>query len=189
MPINPYVVRRAGPVLVFLVPALLLAACASNGREMARVKAPEIGAGDVANAATQPVRDLNLAGEQPGDYLAAIVKDPYGNPPEQCSGLDGEIDRLNLILGADVDAPRKADDDMLGALTIAAVRNVTSLPFRGVIREVTGAAPRERAMRQALLAGAVRRGYLKGRRMALNCPPPPPSDEPIGPTRTTRGPT
>jgi hypothetical protein len=40
-------------------------------------------------------------------------------------------------------------------------------------------------MRQALLAGAVRRGFLKGRRAALNCPPPPPPEEPIGPPRTS----
>jgi hypothetical protein len=170
-----------------LVSVQLLAACASNGKEMATVKAPEIQPRDVANAATQPVRDLNLAGEEPGDYLAGVVQDPYGKPPAECSGLDGEIARLDLILGADVDAPRKADDDMLGALTIAAVRNVTSLPFRGVIREVTGAAPRERAMRQALLAGAVRRGYLKGRRTAQNCPPPPPPEAPPGPARTPQG--
>jgi hypothetical protein len=170
MPTTHPLARLLGSAPIALLSALLLSACASNGKDMAKVRAPDIAPRDVANAATQPVRDLNIGNEEPGDYLVSVVADPYGNPPMACSGLNGEIDRLDMILGQDIDSPQKPDDDMLGALTIAAVRNVTRLPFRGVIREVTGAAPRERAMRQALLAGAVRRGFLKGRRAALDCP-------------------
>ncbi len=176
--------RLALSVIVATAAAQLLAGCASNSNM--KVKAPEIGAADVTNAATQPMRDLSLTGrEEPGDYLVEVVADPYADPPRDCSALNGEIARLDVILGADIDAPRKPDDDMVGALTLAAVRNVTRLPFRGVIREVTGAAPRERAMRQALLAGAVRRGYLKGMRNTMDCPALDP-EGPIGPPVTVQ---
>jgi len=175
MPKTTPMLRVAGPLLA----AVALAACSSSGPKMPKVGKPDIAPSDVANAASQPVRDLNLMGDEPGDYLVTVVNDPYSVPPPDCSALNGEIARLDEILGADVDAPRKSDDDMVGAITLAAVRNVTRLPFRGVIREVTGAAPKERAMRQALLAGAVRRAYLKGMRVTLKCT----VAEPEGPAR------
>ena len=43
------------------------------------------------------------------------------------------------------------------------------LPFRGILREVTGAAENDRALRAAYTAGMVRRGFLKGLGLGRGC--------------------
>lgn len=50
-----------------------------------------------------------------------------------------------------------------------AVSGALSLPYRGIIRRVTGADRRERLLRRAILAGMVRRGFLKGAAHAAGC--------------------
>ena len=44
--------------------------------------------------------------------------------------------------------------------------------FRGILREITGAADHERQFQAAIMAGMVRRGYLKGLGEARDCPYP-----------------
>jgi hypothetical protein len=57
---------------------------------------------------------------------------------------------------------------------VGEVRDTTRdvLPFRGWIRSLTGAARHDRAVQAAIRAGGVRRGYLKGMGMRMNCAPP-----------------
>jgi hypothetical protein len=43
------------------------------------------------------------------------------------------------------------------------------IPFRGILRELTGAAEQERDWRAAIYAGAVRRGFLKGLGQQKGC--------------------
>ncbi|HSF11433.1 MAG TPA: hypothetical protein VLA50_00535, partial [Erythrobacter sp.] len=43
------------------------------------------------------------------------------------------------------------------------------LPFRGILREVTGAASNDRELRAAYTAGMVRRSFLKGLGMGRGC--------------------
>ncbi|MEK7111976.1 MAG: hypothetical protein AAB875_01485, partial [Patescibacteria group bacterium] len=43
------------------------------------------------------------------------------------------------------------------------------IPFRGVVREISGAAPAERRLRAAIAAGLARRGYLRGMASAKGC--------------------
>ena len=46
------------------------------------------------------------------------------------------------------------------------------IPFRSLVREISGAGRADRDYREALYAGVVRRGYLKGLGEARNCPAP-----------------
>ena len=43
------------------------------------------------------------------------------------------------------------------------------IPFRGLVREVTGAAPAERRLQAAIGAGLARRGYLRGLAETRHC--------------------
>jgi hypothetical protein len=43
------------------------------------------------------------------------------------------------------------------------------IPFRGVLREISGAAEQERLLQSAVYAGAVRRGFLKGLGQQRGC--------------------
>ena len=46
----------------------------------------------------------------------------------------------------------------------------TIIPFRGLVREISGAAPAERRLAAAIDAGFARRGFLRGTALARRCP-------------------
>jgi hypothetical protein len=46
------------------------------------------------------------------------------------------------------------------------------LPFSGFVRTLSGAAHHDQLVIEAITAGSVRRGYLKGLGESLRCPPP-----------------
>jgi hypothetical protein len=135
------------------------------------------------DAVAAPLEDLNLKQTQIPAVLSRAVADPYDvQGLGRCEGLAGEIGRLDAALGPDLDeAPppdqrsrgKKVADAAWGA-GVGEVRNTTQnvLPFRGWIRRLTGAAKHDRAVQAAIRAGAVRRGYLKGVGMRMNCAPP-----------------
>ena len=79
--------------------------------------------------------------------------------------------RLDEVLGADRDvATGERRDLTLGKVAKSAVSSL--IPFRSVIREITGAADHKRNFEDAILAGAIRRGFLKGLGEARGCPYP-----------------
>ncbi|HET9159901.1 MAG TPA: hypothetical protein VFN88_04760, partial [Caulobacteraceae bacterium] len=90
-----------------------------------------------------------------------------------CQTLVGEIAELNAALGPDVDvAPTKASrnaEELVGE----AVRGAVGLPFRGVVRRVTGAEAHDRQLRRAVTAAVARRGFLRGVALGRDCTAPP----------------
>jgi len=130
----------------------------------------DIGIEDIATA---PLRDLNLRRDRiPAALLRARLA-PYADVGmDNCAGIKQEIGNLDAVLGEDMDtampdgggglAPGKAARDVLTSL----------IPYRGVIRELSGANDHEQAFRQAIAAGLMRRAYLKGLGQAKNCPYP-----------------
>lgn len=89
-----------------------------------------------------------------------------------------EIRALDGILGSDIDVARDPEDDTFSAteLLTGAVGGVWSLPYRSIVRRITGANRRERELRQAILAGMVHRGFLKGVAAQAGCSISPPDD-------------
>ncbi|HEX8569151.1 MAG TPA: hypothetical protein VF699_04405 [Caulobacteraceae bacterium] len=137
----------------------------------------------VGDAVTAPFKDLNLVRPKMPVALADAAKDPYRRPERtDCAYLAHEIAQLDLALGPDLDVPRGADKTGLrtrGAVAISdaalsAVRDVTTgwIPFRSVVRRLTGATDRQDDMEDAVHAGGVRRAYLKGLGLQQNCPHP-----------------
>lgn len=139
-----------------------LAACATSTRT--RPSDDPIG-----GAFTQPLKDLSMIREAIPETLARAASSPYETEsPSDCGRVAEEIAKLDALLGPDVDAAdatRGAADDLVSD----AVRGALGLPFRGVIRQLSGAAERDRAHAKAVLAGMVRRGYLKGLRRGRDC--------------------
>jgi hypothetical protein len=99
---------------------------------------------------------------------------PYASPTAlSCNGIAAEIDTLNKVLGSDVDEvvldAKGRPKTSIDAWAMAQNAAGGFIPFRGVVRQVSGAEARFQEMKQAILAGFVRRGYLKGMRSQLGC--------------------
>jgi hypothetical protein len=123
----------------------------------------------LSGAIEQPLRDLSLVRERPVELLERVEKDPYAlKPGATCDDLVIEIAALDAVLGPDIDAP-EAKNSVVGNLASDALRGAVSLPFRGVVRAVTGAEKRDRIARRAALAGVARRSFLKGAARGKGC--------------------
>lgn len=143
-----------------------VAACATPGPERSR--------DPVGAAIEQPMRDLSLMQDAalPEPLRKAAIA-PYGvEGLADCRAIQIELAALDGVLGGDIDAPATAPDGS-GQFAAGLIGSVFGLPFRGVVRQVTGAHQRERIREAAVLAGMVRRGFLKGR-ATLACPVSPP---------------
>jgi len=135
----------------------------------------------VSNVAATPINDLNLAQVAIPETLREARRRPY-RPPDApgCTGLTSEIEELDELLGPDLDAPReKRESDMVdrgsemaGDAAMDAFKGVAEdvIPFRGWVRKLSGAERHSKKVTAALVAGSVRRAYLKGMRVAQGCP-------------------
>jgi hypothetical protein len=79
---------------------------------------------------------------------------------------------LDVILGPDLDTLKAADkpNEFAKTALVGAVRGL--LPYSGLLRLITGAKARQRRIAEAIAAGGVRRGYLKGLGESLGCAVP-----------------
>jgi len=136
----------------------------------------------LSNAALTPVEDLNLRREDIPDLLEQI-KDPYDIPRTlNCSEIAARVLELDLVLGRDYDTPKPEDERTLGqkaadGTSSALLDTVASetgglIPFRGVVRQVSGAKAWDKKVLQAYERGSHRRTYLKGLGAAQNCAAP-----------------
>jgi len=125
--------------------------------------------------ATQPVRDVGIAKTTIAPVLQEAIKNPYATPGNgRCAAINAELVRLNEALGPDFDTDVKANEDKAEQLALAggAMLVNTLIPFRGLVREISGAAPAERRKASAISAGTARRGYLRGLGQTLKCKVP-----------------
>ncbi len=120
----------------------------------------------VEEIASQPLRDLGIMPTKTADVLQVALDSPYSTSGlKTCAQLKAAVRELDSVLGPDWDAPQQAGrEDPVDQIAQAGLRaGVGSLiPFRGVVREVTGSAAAERRLRVAVQAGQARRGYLRG---------------------------
>ena len=173
--------RLAGMRALFLAFVLFLAA---GGPALATPETGEATRKDsFGDAATAPLEDLNLKQKDIPEVLGRARSDPYEVAGlDRCEAIAEEIGRLDGALGRDLDeAPppdtRTGTQKFGGALKGAAVSGVRTetqslIPLRSWIRKLTGAEAHDRKLQAAIRAGGVRRGYLKGVGMRMNCAPP-----------------
>lgn len=174
-----------GAILV-LVGALGAASCASDGEDR-RNRAGEI-RDSMGDAATMPLRDLNLIREEIPPVLAAI-RYPYDTTTlaAGCTAVAYEIGQLDAVLGAENYQPGQDDRnwsergaDLATDAANDAVRGTGDiLPFRGWVRSASGANRAEREAIRAFEMGQMRRSFLRGYGSSLGCrgivPQPPPA--------------
>ncbi len=124
-----------------------------------------------ADVATTPLSDLNLRkGEIPALLLSAQDR-PYDMAGlTRCSQLSGAVNNLDTILGEDIDITDPEGGISAGKVAQSAVGSL--IPFRGLIREVSGANAQDRKLQLAIRAGMARRAFLKGVGMQRGCPYP-----------------
>jgi hypothetical protein len=113
------------------------------------------------------------------DPLLVAMADPYGRPPRngKCADLVALVEPLDDALGDDLDTPPEAQPGLSqrgrgSVLGLAAGAASDAIPFRSWVRKLTGAERHDELVQRAILAGAVRRAYLKGLGEARGCNPP-----------------
>jgi hypothetical protein len=143
---------------------------------------------NVQSFVSQPLADLNISSEEIAPILTEAAANPYAPPKAaDCDTLGAEIAQLDAVLGPDL-APVKPGEqaaiistDNAGSLAWSAARSTANgfIPFRSVIRFITGAERHDARVATAILAGFVRRAYLRGMAADMNCPQTPPQSEAV----------
>lgn len=134
-------------------------------------------------AVQSPLVDLNIKRDDIPEHLQKISGNPYALPaPLQCSKMRDELKELDAMLGPDMqvraDGKGAVDNtdyveegaSMLQGEAIGFVAGKASfIPFRGIVRQITGAAKHSKDVATAYESGKLRRAYLKGLSSALKC--------------------
>ncbi len=113
----------------------------------------------------QPIKDIGLMREAPPEVLRDAQKAPYSLAGlKSCKDLQRAIADLDMALGPDVDAVDDQGEALPTRLAEAGAKSIVNalIPFRGLVREASGAADADRKLRMMVAAGMARRGYLKG---------------------------
>lgn len=122
--------------------------------------------------ASQPVRDVGLDKDEIPPILLKAMDNPYAPPPSRtCKGLNTSLAELNAVLGEDFTAGAAANENRTGKIAEAVGKTIVNslIPFRGLVREISGAAPAQRRLQAAVTAGIARRGYMRGQAAAKGC--------------------
>lgn len=165
------------PVIAAGVLALCLAPMALDTvRAGERQKVPqtssEANTDNLGSAVVAPLRDINVVRSEIPDLLKKAVVDPYAPPKTGCAPLKAEIEQLDGVLGDDYDDPKDDNkDESLSRPVLGVVASTITdvIPMRGWVRRLTGAERHDQQVREAIKAGFVRRGYLKGLMNAGTC--------------------
>lgn len=132
------------------------------------------------SAAAAPLRDLNLIKTDIPEILLRIEYPYKIDGPVYCDQLVTEVTALDQVLGlgqdhfkADLTRNEKAAEAASNAAQNALSDAATGwIPYRSILRRVTGATKHERAVRAAFERGRIRRAFLKGVGGAFQCPYP-----------------
>ncbi|MFW0778227.1 MAG: hypothetical protein ACN2B6_10990 [Rickettsiales bacterium] len=131
-----------------------------------------------------PLVDLNIKRSEIPEHLQSLSGNPYDLPsPLQCKVMSKELADLDVLLGPDMQKNEDGEaedkghygyvEDGASMLQSSAIGFVTSkasiIPFRGIVRKITGAEKHSKALALAYQSGKLRRAYLKGLSSALKC--------------------
>lgn len=171
-------------------------ACASTGDKPAGESRVDALRDGVVDAAASPFRDIGLVRPEVPQTLRALSY-PYASTglTVGCDAVLYEIGKLDAILGEESFQPgaergisSKGLDAVEGAVLNAARNSAGDIiPYRGWVRQISGAAKAEKEASRAIIQGQTRRAYLRGYGAALGClnavpaPPPVTTPQPVDP--------
>lgn len=160
-------------VIPTLTSAKALAACAALGLLATPAVAQVQEETNVEDIARTPLEDFNIASDELPEALVKAAENPYAHDGlTTCNAIVAEIAALDTALGADFDiAIREEGGDGININEGRIAKSIVGsfIPFRSLIREVSGANDRRDAFRLAVTAGMIRRGYLKGLGQGRGC--------------------
>lgn len=123
----------------------------------------------MGDAATSPLNDFNLSRDKIPDILVEARKNPYARSKHmRCPEIAAAVGEMDAVLGEDLDIAER-QGRKTGAGDIAKWAVGSFIPFRGLVRELSGARRHEQEFRDAIVAGMMRRAYLKGLGEQKNC--------------------
>lgn len=175
--------------LFFIASLSLVAACQSTKTEPDSEE-PKVSATEQAmtqtsdgfgDAATAPLEDLNLKREKIPELLKGITNPYIVDPDMTCGQIAEEVMALDGVLGRDFDVPppdkKSLDERAAEGASTALLDTVASgasglIPYRGIVRTITGANSHKRKVLKAYERGSHRRTFLKGIGLMKNCPVP-----------------
>lgn len=183
-------------VFAFFTALFLITACASSQsrQDVAETSANTRADADTLTANTSreaqqglddavlsPLSDLNLRREYIPNEIASY-ESPYGLMDDQsCESIEQEVTTLDLVLGSDIDLilyyKAQGDEeerqlsDRASGFAIGQIASEASgiIPFRGIVRSVTGASSHQQKVDAAYQTAFLRRSYLKGLGSGLGC--------------------
>ena len=118
---------------------------------------------------TQPARDIGLEKTKIPPLLVTVSENPYTTEGTgSCAQIASSIAALNRIIGPDFSSSPAKNKENMAKMGGEAVVN-SLIPFRGIVREVSGASAAERRKTAAIDAGIARRGFLRGLQVARRC--------------------
>lgn len=169
--------RPAFLALALLLPAL--GACATgpaDGSGKVQTTA-QANSENLQGAMSAPLRDVNVLRTKIPDVLLDAMQDPYARPvPANCRRIAALVRPLDEALGHDLDVPAAERTDMQQGrdTALGAMASLASdvIPFRTWVRKLSGAESHDQLVHNAIIAGAVRRAYLKGLGETRGCLPP-----------------
>lgn len=125
------------------------------------------------NAVMQPAKDVNLRKNQIPLKLIAVQNHPYDlENMRGCRALGIEIAQLDDVLGPDINQMGEeslTEKREQGVSRVAGAMIGGLIPFRSVVRELTGANAAKRRFLEAIAAGNARRSFLKGVAVTKGC--------------------
>lgn len=117
---------------------------------------------DAMDVATTPITDLNLRKDEIPQLLIDAQVRPYDlNGLTRCNQISAQIEQFDAMLGDDIDLPQSAGQRVSAGRVAQSVVG-SLIPFRGIVREVSGANDQRRRFQLAIEAGIARRAFLKG---------------------------
>jgi len=165
------VARRVAPgafalALVLALPAPGLAQNQAAEKE----RSTEQMASDIAS---QPAEDIGIEKKEIPEVLLKVQDAPYSlKDIRSCTDIRTAVAELDTALGEDLDVKDDKTREQKRKETAGAVGGAivnSFVPFRGIIREVSGAGARQRRYNEAIYAGVVRRSFLKGLGQQKGC--------------------
>jgi hypothetical protein len=151
--------------------------------------AASLGGGAHAQVKPGSESGLGLTGADVPPLLATIKAEPYKAPAAPaCETVPAEIAAIDDLIGPDLDTPPEPPDNKKSLIAKGGDVARGLVPYGGVVRFVTGASKKDKELREAVLAGYARRGFLRGIQLNTKChADPPPSEPPPSPATKPKG--
>ncbi|QJU60915.1 hypothetical protein HL653_22670 [Sphingomonas sp. AP4-R1] len=127
---------------------------------------------DGGRIASRPAEDVGAKKTQIPPVLQRAAVNPYSTTgTASCGQIRARVADLSAALGEDFQPGADTKENRAGKLAEAGGKSLVNglVPFRSLVREISGAAPAQRRLNAAISAGHARRGFLRGVAMARKC--------------------